>query len=193
MRCAWCSSQFAGRADARYCSGRCRVAAHRAQPPSELVALRRWIRHEAKVPKRVYGGNASSTNPATWASYDSARGSSVGDGLGFVFAGDGIAGIDLDGCLSDSGLEPWAAEIVNACLGTYIEVSPSGRGLHIFGLGTVGAGRRLGPIEVYDRARYFTVTMRRYRRAPLVLRDVQPCINLLLGDHNPVGLAPRAA
>jgi hypothetical protein len=29
-RCQWCGQPFAGRADARYCSARCRVAAHRA-------------------------------------------------------------------------------------------------------------------------------------------------------------------
>lgn len=181
MRCAWCSSEFAGRADARYCSGACRVAAHRAAPPADLIALPRWIRHTAKVPTRVAGGNASTTKPGTWSSYAEACASSVGDGLGFVFAGDGIVGIDLDDCLSESGLEPWAAEIVAACHGTYIEVSPSGRGLHVFGRGVVGPGRRLGPVEVYDRGRYFTVTMRRYRRAPLVLRDLQTVIDGLVG------------
>ena len=179
MRCARCATDFLGRADAKFCCGACRVASHRASPPTELMAIRRWIRHTDKVPTRVGGGNASTTQPATWATYDQARQSSVGDGLGFVFAGDGIVGIDLDYCLTSTGLEPWAAEIVSACHGTYVEISPSGRGLHIYGLGVVGCGRRMGLVEVYDRGRYFTVTMRRYRRAPLTLRDIQEVVDEL--------------
>lgn len=179
MKCSWCTADFTARAGARYCSTACRVGAHRAQPPAQLMNLHRWIRHDAKVPKRVYGGNASSTDPNSWASFASARSSSVGDGLGFVFAADGIAGIDLDHCITNGVLQPWAAKIVKACRGTYVEVSPSGTGLHIFGLGVVGKGHKSGQVEVYDRGRYFTVTMRRWKRAPLVLTDIQPVLDSL--------------
>jgi primase-polymerase (primpol)-like protein len=57
-----------------------------------------------------------------------------------------------------------------------MEISPSGDGLHIFGYAEVGKGRRRGGIEVYDRDRYMTVTMRRYKRAPLVLRDLSAVV-----------------
>jgi primase-polymerase (primpol)-like protein len=144
------------------------------------MALHRWIRHDAKVPRRVYGGNASTTDPKSWASYESARASSVGDGIGFVFAADGIAGIDLDHCLTNGRLVGWAAPIVKQARGTYIEISPSGTGLHIFGFGVVGAGRKIGHVEVYDRARYFTVTGHRFKRAPLALANIQPLIDSLI-------------
>jgi hypothetical protein len=180
MTCAWCGSVFAARADARFCSGACRVAAHRAEPPGELRELHRWIRHEAKVPKRLNGLNASTTDERSWVSYDSARASSVGDGVGFVFAGDGIAGIDLDHCVKDGRLSSWASRIVKACRGTYVEISPSGSGLHIYGFGVVGAGRKSAGVEVYDRGRYFTCTMRRWKRAPLTLTNIQSVIDCLV-------------
>lgn len=175
MRCAWCSRVFAGRADARFCSGRCRVASHRADVPLEMRRLRRWLRHEAKRPISVTGGPASSTNSHTWSSFERANSARIGDGLGFAL-GDGVACIDLDHCLSDGVLADWAAPIVAACQGTYIEVSPSGEGLHIFGFAVVGRGRRRAGVEVYDRGRYMTVTKRRFRRAPLVLRDISAVV-----------------
>jgi primase-polymerase (primpol)-like protein len=125
------------------------------------------------------GGTASSTDARTWSTFDEVSRSHIGDGVGFVFNGEGIAGIDLDHCLTNGRLASWAAPIVKASKGTYMEISPSGTGLHIFGRGVVGAGRRLNGIEVYDRGRYFTVTMRRFRRAPLHLRDIQHVIDSL--------------
>src|SRR5277367_6851178 len=56
-------------------------------------------------------------------------------GVGIVLAGlaDGrsLGGIDLDGCLVDGGLLPWAQEIVEE-VASYTEVSPSGTGVKIF-------------------------------------------------------------
>ena len=178
MTCAWCGTSFAGRADARYCSTACRVGAHRAQPPEQLRRLKRWLRHDRKRPIQVSGAPASSTNPNTWTTYERAAASTRGSGLGFAL-GDGIACIDLDHCLTDGVLADWAAPIVRACRGTYIEISPSGDGLHIFGFAEVGKGRKRGGVEVYDRGRYMTVTMRRYKRAPLVLQDLSAVVATL--------------
>jgi primase-polymerase (primpol)-like protein len=136
-----------------------------------LRRLDRWLRHEAKRPITVTGSPASSTNQRTWTTYERANAASVGDGLGFAL-GDGVACIDLDHCLIDGVLADWAVPIVDACRGTYIEVSPSGEGLHIFGFAEVGKGRRKPGVEVYDRDRYMTVTKRRYRRCSMMLRDI---------------------
>ena len=175
MRCSWCATDFSGRRHAQFCSTKCRVAAHRAQPPADLAARNRWLRHDRKRPIQANGSPASSTDERTWTSYDCARSSDAGDGLGFAL-GDGIACIDLDHCLVDGVLADWAKPIVRACRGTYMEISPSGDGLHIFGYAHVGTGRRRNGIEVYDRDRYMTVTMRRYKRAPLVLRDLSDVV-----------------
>lgn len=88
--------------------------------------------------------------------------SKVGVGPGFVLNGDGIVCIDLDHCLVDGVLEPWAQAIIDMVPATYVEVSPSGDGLHVWGYGELERGRRIrvdgGMVEAYATARYLTVT-----------------------------------
>ena len=87
--------------------------------------------------------------------YDEAMISSAGVGPGFVLNGDGIVCIDLDHCLTGRVLEPWAADILAACPGTYIEVSPSGDGLHIWGRALdFDGGRRVERIREILQHRY---------------------------------------
>lgn len=110
-----------------------------------------------------------------------ARAGARGRGLGFVLNGDGVACIDLDHCLIGGRLEPWALDIVDRAGRTYIEVSPSGTGLHIWGKASVGRGRRMDGVEVYDRARYVTITARPWRSAPLRLQSIQVLVDSLIG------------
>ncbi len=82
------------------------------------------------------------------------------DGIGYVFSSDDeYAGIDLDNCLDAEGsiTSPLAREWANK-LQSYTEKSPTGTGLHVIVKAVVGAGLKRGGIELYDRARYFTVT-----------------------------------
>jgi hypothetical protein len=60
------------------------------------------------------------------------------DGLQFFFSeGDGLAAIDLDHCFDEGGqVETWAKKIIAQFAGTYIELSPSGSGCHIWCLGS---------------------------------------------------------
>jgi hypothetical protein len=135
-----------------------------------------------KVPYTVNGHRASSVAPRDWATFSGAVAAFRTDkfaGLGFVFvAGGGIVGIDLDDCLSEDGeLKPWACGIVERFAFTYTEVSPSGTGLKIWGRGSVPENlpgvpvASGGSIEIYDRARYFTVTGKVFRGAPLEVED----------------------
>jgi primase-polymerase (primpol)-like protein len=155
------------RGDARYCSTRCRVAAHRDarrhhgyRLPAELLEQDRWIRRTInKVPLTIEGVAASSTDPTTWSSFDEAATSTVGAGLGFVLNGDGIVCLDLDHCFVNGKLTRTAADLVARCSNTYIELSPSGEGLHIWGRANLGfRGRKIGDVEVYGDARYLTIT-----------------------------------
>jgi len=136
----------------------------------ELAGRRQWVcwRFEerdgkrTKVPIMTSGRRASSTDPATWATYSDAEAAyqrGLGDGVGYVFAQDDpYFGLDLDGCVNGSGPEPWARDAV-AALATYTELSPSGAGLHAIGRGTLPPGRRRnGKAEVYDRGRFFCMT-----------------------------------
>lgn len=87
-------------------------------------------------------------------------------GLGFVLNGDGIACLDIDHCLENGVLTPWAAAMLDRIPPTYMEVSPSGTGLHVWGLGWLPQGRKVhvagGTVECYSSGRYITVTGRRY-------------------------------
>lgn len=171
------------------CSSPCRQAAYRARRrteavPAEMASTQQWVRRSAsKVPLTVGGTVASSTNPSTWATYQQVKRSTVGAGLGFALtADDGIVCIDLDHCLSDGQLAAWAKRILAQAGPTFAEVSPSGTGLHIWGRGVVGRGRKIRrgemAVEVYDRGRYIAMGQR-YENAPLVLADLTGLIATL--------------
>lgn len=167
------------RADARTCGANCRKKLSRRIPfPADMVAEGRWIRWApvrrgdgvAKLPLTIDGRAASSTDPATWSSYRAAARSTAGVGLGFVL-GAGIGCIDLDGCIVDGVLEPWALEVLaeHEADAILVEVSQSGRGLHIFLPMLPGRGRVIRDgrsIEIYppDSGRYIAVTGRAYSR-----------------------------
>lgn len=170
------------RGDARFCSSRCRVAAHRALPPEQLRIVDRWLRYSArKVPLTATGANASSTNSKTWCDFDTAASSTVGAGYGFVLTDeDRIACVDIDHCLDGRGrLKSWASEILAGVPDTYIEVSPSGDGLHVWGLADFTNGRRSGGVEVYGSGRYITVTARRWRNSVTTFADLNDWIDTL--------------
>lgn len=136
----------------------------------ELAALPQWVAHtSSKVPIGQAGRPASSTDASTWLSLADAkmvRAQSGLAGVGFVMtAADPYIGIDLDNAVDEEGfIKPWADEIVRELV-SYTEISPSGRGLHIWVKGKLPHGPRRvriedGLLEVYDSARYFTVTGR---------------------------------
>ena len=84
-------------------------------------------------------------------------------GVGFIFKGDGLVGIDLDDCIQDGQIVHSALEILKLVDCGYVEISPSGQGVHGIGLCpelTQGINTKLDDygFEVYKEARYFTVT-----------------------------------
>lgn len=102
---------------------------------------------------------ASVNDPSTWRSLyqalEVAEGAPWAAGVGVVL-GDGLVGVDLDGVVHPGGLSPLAEEVLSKTR-TYAELSPSGKGLHLFVLGE-GRSFRRGPVEVYAGGRYFTFT-----------------------------------
>lgn len=182
--CAECDADLPlpTRADARFCSGRCRVAAHRARVPAELRRLDRWVRRSSrKVPLTVTGRAASSTDRATWCSYRTAVGSSVGDGLGFVLAGDGFVCLDIDHCLTGGVPSPDVAGLLAELPASYVEVSPSGTGLHLWFRGRLPRDGQLViagvPVEAYSTGRYITITGRRFGRCPSLLAELPEVVD----------------
>lgn len=165
--CAFCGDSLThARADARFCGSKCRVYAFRklkaATLPLPMLTARRWVRRDAKkAPLTVAGAFASSTNPATWSDYSAAEASRAGVGLGFVL-GDGFACIDLDHVFVNGQLTEAARDFVAAYPNHFIEVSPSGDGLHIWGTAPEQSGVKQNlngvSVERYSAGRYITVT-----------------------------------
>ena len=156
---------------------------HIGNVPDELqnevcwVLWRSIIRNDkpCKVPWSVYDQAASSTDPATWAAFDSVVmrfTEGYHAGIGFVFAKDGpYCGVDLDGCRNPQTgeIDDWAIPWIRG-LNSYCEVSPSATGVKIFcrsSLHLKGINQKIYQpnrygkepgIEVYTSGRYFAVT-----------------------------------
>ena len=154
--------------------------------PAEFRNLNQWVvwrlvqRGTGKPTKLPYRSSdpttlASSTDSATWSSYDEACRAFADpanqlSGIGFVFtADDPYLGIDFDHVRDpETGdVDPWVFPVTQAITG-YLETSFSETGLHLVirakfpeggrhneeGFGKNGKGK----IEVYDRGRYFAFT-----------------------------------
>jgi hypothetical protein len=156
--------------------------------PADLRARRTWVcwRYElvgakwTKVPLRADGRRASSTDPATWTTFDAALAAvqaGRADGIGLAFDGvprdDGmvLVGVDFDnltispdGAVVGSTAADELAREFEGRFATYAEISPSGGGLHLLGWAPPlsravthkfadGSG-----VELYSGGRYFTVT-----------------------------------
>jgi hypothetical protein len=151
---------------------------------------------------------ASSTDPDTWGAY----GATIAvyeacdyDGIGFVLSPDDpFVSIDLDDCIDpESGKwADWARDIVGSMY-SYSEQTPSGKGVHIFIRGAMpdGKGRRKGDIEIYDRARFMTVTGWHIEGTPTLVQERQEELDRLYSQLWPVqdpaappkpGVAPRS-
>ena len=157
--------------------------------PEELKRRRRWVPWR---PEKRAGGDkptkipyqsdlvrkASTTDADTWASFEQVvEAVSAADGkygVGVVFAeGDDSSGVDLDNCRESATgeIEVWAREVIEL-LDSYTEISPSGTGVKVFTLGTKPDGRsRRGDVEMYTKARFFTVTGDHLEGTPTSLQE----------------------
>ena len=139
--------------------------------PEELKEDATWVCcDEAKVPLiatlsgAVYA--ASSTDEATWRSYEDAYNAWLENEWSFAGVGrviraeEDLVGVDLDKCLDpESGeLTPWAKAMLER-LDSYDEVSPSRTGVKVWLRAPSIKRAHVKPgLEVYPRGRYFTVT-----------------------------------
>jgi hypothetical protein len=157
----------------------------------------------AKVPTRISDPDqrASSTDPATWGTFPDAveaygaltgaahpRGPVAGIGVVLTAVG-GIVGLDLDQVLDGTQLDPRAARIVARCA-AWTEISPSGRGLHIFVRGRLAQAIKGPGIEVYGDRRFIAVTGHTWSGSPPDLRDAQSYLDALAKVARPAVRQP---
>ena len=145
--------------------------------PTELREMPNWvlwkyIPDRGKIPFNAKTlRRAQSNNPLTWSDFETAYEVLINNpqfsGLGFMLS-NGINCIDLDNKDEDDLLsDEEFHELLEDCLSkipSYCEVSFSGKGYHIFSIGTLPHGsRRRGHVEMYDKGRFIALTGNIYK------------------------------
>lgn len=169
-----------------------------ADLPSALVETDQWVcwrtqernGTETKIPINPHtGGFGSTTDPESWAAFETAREYAVDstvDGVGFVFTdGDPFVGVDLDDCrVPETGTLTDEATAIVETLASYTEVSPSGTGVHVLVKGTLpGERNRAGDVELYETARFFTVTGDHVDGTPLTVEARGDAVRRVYAEH----------
>src|SRR5215210_3226228 len=158
---------------------------HPENVPAELKVGDVWVTcDEYKVPLIAIENGAvfaaSSTNPETWRSYETALATWQNNdhivGVGrTITENEEFVGVDLDDCINpETGeLSPWAAKIIDR-LDSYTEISPSLTGVKIWVKAPeIKTAYKKPSLEIYPARRYFTVTGLTLagRITPLSVRD----------------------
>ena len=152
----------------------------------------RWVEWNAEDRSPLMAGTtkpADVTNPDQWTTADGCDPRRAG----IVFTGDGLGGVDLDGCRDPrtGAIAEWAQELIDR-FNSYTEVSPSGTGVKIFAAGAPspknwphktmpmpgprilipGSSKSKAPaIEAYVIGRHFTVTGNSLHTPPRPIRE----------------------
>jgi primase-polymerase (primpol)-like protein len=158
--------------------------------PQQLKSYPHWVCYrlenhgKPKLDKVPYdpkkpGKKAKVNDPSTWGSFDQALEAAKNpkckyDGIGFVFSDDDpFTGIDLDHCVKDGVILPWAQKIIDET-NSYSELSPSLTGVHIYTEAIKPKGRcRKGDIEIYVSGRFLTVTGKKLPDTPKTIEKRQ--------------------
>lgn len=150
----------------------------------ELRLLPQWVCYNSsKIPFSPSTGKGADCNdPNTWGVYETAHRAWSNNrnryaGLGFEFVdGQQIVGVDLDKCVIEGELTPFASDILGR-LDSYAEYSPSNNGIHIWVRGRLPNNLAFSDgecrIEMYDHDRYFTVTGKQVPGTPVTINERQ--------------------
>lgn len=156
--------------------------------PEDLKTARQWIAYgpdpksqRPKCPLVISDRTrrASTRKSETWFPFATAcafrakYGAEPGYGIGFVFT-SGLVYVDIDDALAPDGtLREWARTFVQPFIGrAYIERSPSGKGLHVIGRGSLpgnaaggkanfpqhASGDRTPEVACFTTGKYSTIT-----------------------------------
>lgn len=144
--------------------------------PAELKDSFRWSVWKleivegkpTKVPYIVEGKRGKSNDPSGWCKFDTAltrfQEIKTFNGICWMLpiTPEDIIFIDLDKCIKDGIIEPWAQDVIDR-FDSYTEKSQSGKGLHILikGRKPIKRCRKAGsviPAEIYDSLRLCCLT-----------------------------------
>ncbi|MDM7913248.1 MAG: hypothetical protein QUS09_09140, partial [Methanotrichaceae archaeon] len=161
--------------------------------PGELKAQRIWTLWRGvprtqrdgsikitKPPLQPSGEDAKSNDPNTWSSFEEVKQAYEKggyDGIGIMTTKPYVS-YDQDHCINSSGeLNDTAREDLDD-LNSYCEISPSGTGIRAFVKGKKpGSNCKRGSFEMYDHARFMTITGHTIDGYPTNIRENQDGIN----------------
>jgi primase-polymerase (primpol)-like protein len=173
--------------------------------PSQMLNLPIWFcwtyENGTKVPYQTnLNQKARANDPSTWSRLQEALDTKRPLAFGFDRS-YGIVGIDLDGCIVNDEIQPWALEIIEKFSCTYIEYSPSGSGLKIIAKAiippevldtkkrvnlpelTIEGGKKAA-IEFFVNRCYFTFTGEHFPGSEMDLSDCQESFEELLKQYS---------
>lgn len=135
--------------------------------PDEMKNLKRFIGFRieilngktTKIPFSLINNRSTGWNDKEkWLSFNEIK--SKNENLGFVLDNDYIFCVDLDYSIKYGKLTDMAKNIIDDFKGTYIEISQTGQGLHIFGKGNIPSNmiKPSEGLEIYKENRYIALT-----------------------------------
>lgn len=125
---------------------------------------KRWVNwnYQTKDGKKTKVPIGSSTDETTWSTYNELNQSLP---KGIVFTPDkNLLGVDIDSCVLDGFITHEKKDVIEVLIeqaDTYVELSPSKKGLHIFlkvSEPLTLVANKKSPFECYTSGRFFTVT-----------------------------------
>jgi primase-polymerase (primpol)-like protein len=139
--------------------------------------------------------HASSTVHTTWAAFDTALAAykaGKADGIGLCLYGSDLVAFDLDDCrnIANGEIEPAARKLIERAK-SYVEITPSGTGLRIIGVGTgpkvhrkqAVPGANGMTIETYRKAeRFIAVTGNALPEAAKLLADSDVLVDEIVAE-----------
>lgn len=145
-----------------------------------------------KMPYRIDGRQASSTDPSGWTDAATALEAAARSGMyvGFVLTNDDpIVFVDVDGCVVDGKWDEDALDVFARFPDAMFEVSQSGKGMHLFVTGDVPegfTGKKRGKFECYKTARFVALTGISAQGA---LYNYGPTLATFIADKFPVSIS----
>ena len=179
--------------------------------PAELRAIDRWLvwvdAKKAKLPGKKAPVDEDGRADKHWQDsrlpflVASKRAKSINHaGIGFVL-GDTVAGLDLDNCRDpESGKLVESAQILLDVFaeGAYVEVSPSGKGVKVFGPGEgwleLNFHEGNGDVDALRKMTgYFAVTGEEYQEGGINVDLKLDALEMHFGSTSKAGVEVRAA
>jgi hypothetical protein len=185
------------------------VTAAHTQAFKELITLPNWVSWQWQLKQNKEGvwswtkppyrpqhpsTKAKNDDPDTWGSYQEALDAyqrKLCEGIGFCILNTSVAAFDLDDCRDPAtgNIDPQAMAIVQRC-NSYVEISVSGTGLHVIGLGDASYTHRKQKIpntnmefESYSNCgRYIVVTGNQLPGTPDCLADISAVVKAVVAE-----------